>query len=158
VQSDEVALPCLLHQICHLLPPLCLIFLLSSYASKGEKHRARAKHTSCELPKRNEQRGTKQERDERTTILQQKFTSFWYRRTGLAESAGTTDSASRIGSMQIAVHIIIPYVSMLLWTKDSIFSQSKSLVKKVKDSYMDTRGNTAPPWQAALTHVCPINK
>ncbi len=99
VQSDEVPLPCLLHQIFHLLPPLCLIFLLSSYASQGEKHRARAKHASCELPKRNEQRGTKQEKDERTTILHQKFTSFWYRRTGLAESAGTTDSASRIGSM-----------------------------------------------------------
>jgi hypothetical protein len=64
VQGDEVALPCLLHQICHLLPPLCLIFLLSSYsnASKGEKHRARAKRASCELPKRDEQRGTKQER------------------------------------------------------------------------------------------------
>jgi hypothetical protein len=56
----------------------------------------------------------------------------------------------------IAVHIIIPYVSMLLWTKDSIFSQSKSLVKTGRRFLLDTRGNTVPPWQPAFTHVCPI--
>jgi hypothetical protein len=45
---------------------------------------------------------------------------------------------------------------MLLWTKDSIFSQSKSMVKKGQRFLLDTRANTVPPWQAALTHSCPI--
>jgi hypothetical protein len=57
----------------------------------------------------------------------------------------------------IAVHIKIPYVSMLLWTKDSIFSQSKSLVKKGRRFLLDTRGNTVLPWAGSFD-TCLSNK
>jgi hypothetical protein len=145
VQSDEVAFPCLLHQICHLLPPLCLIFLLSSYSNASKGGEAQSESEARELRASEAQRATRHKT-----------------RKGTKERLFCSRNSPLFGTEELdwqnqQGRPILP-VELVRCIRYSIFSQSKSLVKKGQRFLLDTRGNTVPPWQPALTHVCPINK